>query len=164
MTPRRPNFQPLGNFQTWKFAPDRPRAFSSWPLLLLLISCAETTTTITGYERGKPIGTHETRTIVYGKHSTSSLLFMEQTMANLDIGFGKLANLAALLVSAYIAGDVARAREVTDQMAAAGATKAQITKIQTAAKTEALRISAGTTGEGIKAGLFAPEAATFIQP
>lgn len=130
----------------------------------LCISCAETKTTITGYDKGRPVGTHETRTLVYGKHTTDSEPFGTTTMANLDVGFGKLANLVAALVAAYVAGDVAKAEEATAQMANAGATKTQITKLQTAAQTEAIRIKAGTTGEAIKGGLFAPEAATFVQP
>lgn len=131
---------------------------------LALLSCAEMETTITGYSAGRPIGTHKVRQYVYGKQSTESLLFLERTMGNLDIGFAKAANLFASLVAAYIAGDVARAREVTSQMAAAGATKAQIEKARLAAQTEALQISAKGAAYKTAVGAGAPATVGTVTP
>ena len=129
-----------------------------------LISCADTKINITSYDgTGNPIGTYETRTVVYGKHNAVNVLFGQTDTTNLDAGFKILAKLFSDLVAAYVAGSVFQAQEATKQAASAGASKAQIAKIDAAAQTQALKINADTTKTGIGAGLFAPEAATFIQ-
>jgi len=110
---------------------------------LLVVSCAQTDTNITGYVGGRPIGRHKVSQVLYGKLTTESGLFQESTMGNLDVGFKYLANLITALVTAYIAGDVAQAREITTQMASKGATAVQIEQIRAAAAAQAAAITAG---------------------
>lgn len=132
--------------------------------LLVCVACAGTKMSITSYDHGKPIGTFETHTFLYGKQTVDCDAFGIVVAVNLDVGAKIFAGLVKDLVSAYVTGDVLKAREITSQMASAGATKAQVAQIDAAAKTKAAEINAGTTGKAIDNKLFAPEATPFTQP
>lgn len=129
----------------------------------VLVSCAETKVNITSYDSMQPIGTYETRTVLYGKHNAVSSLFGQTDTTNLDAGFKILAKLFTDLVAAYVTGSVFKAQEATKQAESAGASAAQIAKVDAAAKTQAAKIVADQNKAAIGAGLFAPEAATYLQ-
>lgn len=130
---------------------------------LLFASCAETSTIVTGYKGNKPIGSVVQRHFLYGQENYSNTLFGIIDSSNLDIGFQQFANMFATLTAAYIAGDVAKAKEVTTQLANAGATKTQIAQIKTAAQQAAHTEDAANVAKGLDAGVFTPGGTVFKQ-
>jgi hypothetical protein len=131
---------------------------------LLLIACADTRTTVDKYVGGKPIGAVETHQFLWGKMNLAVAPFGITYMGNLDIGWKQFCNMFSALVAAYVAGDVAKAQEVTKQLESAGATKVQVTSIKAAAANQAEKIKANTTQYGQAVGAGAAPTVGTVTP
>lgn len=131
--------------------------------VLMCSACVDTTTFVSGYVGDKPIGFVRVQQFLYGQLNYSNTLYGIIQTGNLDIGFQQLTNMFTTLVAAYVAGDVAKAKEVTSQLASAGATKVQIKTIDSAAKQAATALKAGNVSKGIDAGLFQQGGTVFKQ-
>jgi len=65
------------------------KSLTAWAcVLVFVVSCADTKTTISSWTKYGPVGTVETHQFIWGEQNFSNSLFGIIQSGNLDIGFG----------------------------------------------------------------------------